>query len=255
MNEVILKLQREAERIAARQRLPEFYARFKPQVALARKLCFTHPLVIRLREHIRPILQEDIGHGLFHSSRVSIDGATLIHVELGSSPMGRTGVERLMLLGLLAGLLHDIKRGVKDHAGAGALEAARILADFPLTEEEVQWICQAIGNHEAFVPPVPCRRPAGQLISDCLYDADKFRWGPDNFTHTLWHMVNHQGITPQELIEKFPWGITGVLRIVETFRTTTGRQYGPQIIETGVVIGKEIYRYLLQHFREDNDAQ
>ena len=255
MNELTRRLQREAERIAAKQQLPEFYARFKSQYALARKLYFTHPTVVRLRECVRPFLSEDLGHGLFHSSRVSIDGATLIHVELDSSPMDRSGVERLMLLGLLAGLLHDICRSVKNHAEAGALEAARILAGFPLSEEEAQWVCQAIGNHEAFIAPSPCRRPGGQLISDCLYDADKFRWGPDTFTHTLWHMVNHQGMTPQELIAKFPWGIAGILRILDTFRTSTGRQYGPEIIETGVFIGKEIYRYLLAHFGETNHVQ
>jgi hypothetical protein len=88
-------------------------------------------------------------------------------------------------------------------------------------------------------------------MSDCLYDADKFRWGTDNFTHTLWYMVNHKGMSPQDLIKRFPWGMNGILRILETFRTTTGRQYGPEIIETGMEIGKEIYRYLLQHFRED----
>ena len=45
--------------------------------------------------------------------------------------------------------------------------------------------------------------------------------------------------------------MTGILRISETFRTPTGRQFGPDIIETGVAIGKEIYHYLLQHFRQN----
>ena len=44
--------------------------------------------------------------------------------------------------------------------------------------------------------------------------------------------------------------MSGTVRIIETFRTPTGRQYGPEIIETGMEIGKEIYRYLLQHYRE-----
>jgi hypothetical protein len=86
------------------------------------------------------------------------------------------------------------------------------------------------------------------VVSDCLYDADKFRWGPDNFTHTLWFMVDHQGLTPQELIARFPWGMQGIAHIQETFRTATGRQYGPEIIEVGMQIGKEIYHYLIKHF-------
>jgi hypothetical protein len=63
-------------------------------------------------------------------------------------------------------------------------------------------------------------------------------------------MAESQGLSPQDLIARFPWGMSGVVRIMETFRTTTGRQYGPDILETGLEIGKEIYRYLLQMDRE-----
>jgi hypothetical protein len=249
MNELALRLQREAERIAAKHPPPEFYTRFKAPLALARRLFFTTPLLVRLRRMVEPTLQEDMGHGLFHSTRVSIDTATLIYVELEPDHISQVKLERLMLLGLICGLLHDLRRDEEKHAEAGAREADRILRKLPLGPREVKCVCRAIGNHEAFVPPLPCDPPWSQLISDCLYDADKFRWGPDTFTHTLWHMVSHQHITPQELIEKFPWGMTGIFRIAETFRTATGRQYGPDIIETGIAIGKEIFRYLLQHYR------
>ena len=248
MDELTHRLQREAERIASKHRLPEFYVRFNAPMALARKLYFSHPMVVLMRETVRPLLNEDLGHGLFHSSRVSLDSATLICVEMQSNPSEKEHTHRLMLLGLLAGLLHDICRGEEQHAQVGAARAVEVLEGFPLSEEEVQCICSAIANHEAFVAPAPCRRPLAQLVSDCLYDADKFRWGRDTFTHTLWYMVNHQGLTPQQLIEKFPWGVSGILRIRDTFRTPTGRHYGPEIIEAGVEIGKEIYRYLRQHY-------
>jgi hypothetical protein len=251
MDQVICRLKREAERIAAKHGQPEFYVRFKAPLALARRLFYGHPQIVLLRDRVRPILRDNLGHGRYHTTRVSLDTATLVYVELESDKVSPDRMERLMVLGIIAGVLHDICRGLEDHAEAGAREAARILADFPLTGDEVHCVCQAIRNHEAFINPVPCKRPWLQLISDCLYDADKFRWGPDNFTHTLWHMVNHQKITPQELIERFPWGMAGILRIPETFRTNAGRQYGPEIIEMGIEIGKEIYRYLLQHFRED----
>jgi hypothetical protein len=235
--------------------LPEFYSRFKAPIALARKLSFTHPMVVLVRETVAPILPEDLGHGMFHSSRVSIDSATLICVELESSPVSRRRLERLMVLGLISGLLHDIRRGEENHAQTGALEAARFLEGFPLGEEEIECICQAIHNHEAFILPVKCSRPWIQLISDCLYDADKFRWGRDTFTHTLWHMMHHQGLTLEELIEKFPWGIKGIVRVLDTFRTSTGRQFGPQTLEAGMEIGREIYRYLIQYLRESGNAQ
>ena len=82
MNEFTLRLQREAERIASKHPPPEFYIRFKAPLALARRLFFTTPVMVRLRRMVEPILQEDMGHGLFHSTRVSIDTATLIFVEL-----------------------------------------------------------------------------------------------------------------------------------------------------------------------------
>jgi len=248
MNPLSQNLQREAERIASRHPCPTFYIQFKAPLAHARKIFFHHPILIRLRNRLEPVLHEDLGHGMYHSTRVSIDGATLIQAELESNPMEQSRQERLILMGLISGLLHDISRGKDRHAEVGSREALRYLKDLPLASEEIDCICQAILNHEAFIPPKTCPRPSFQLVSDCLYDADKFRWGPDTFTHTLWYMMNHQGLTPQQLIERFPWGMTGMLRIADTFRTATGRQFGPEIIETGIEIGKEIYRYLVQNF-------
>lgn len=248
MNPLPQNLQREAERIASRHPCPAFYVQFKAPFSFARKLFFNHPILILLRDRLEPVLQEDLGHGMYHGTRVSIDGATLIQAELETNPMEPARLERLILMGLIAGLLHDISRGEARHAEVGAREALRYLEALPLQTEEIECICQAIRNHEAFVTPKTCARPSFQLVSDCLYDADKFRWGPDTFTHTLWHMMNHQELTARELIARFPWGMTGMVRIADTFRTATGRQFGPEIIETGMAIGKEIYRYLIQHF-------
>lgn len=255
MNEVNQRLQREAQRIASRHPMPEFYTRFKAPVALARKLFYGEPTVVRMREIVRSILQEDLGHGLFHSTHVSLDCAVLIWVEMQALRFSDTDLERLMVLGLLAGLLHDICRSEENHAEAGAREALRLLRDFPVTEVEADCLCAAIRNHEAFTVPRPCRLPWIQLVSDCLYDSDKFRWGADTFTHTLWCMADCRGLSPRQILEKFPWGMSGILRIVETFRTPTGREFGPEIIMTGVEIGKEIYRYLLNWCREETNAQ
>lgn len=241
---------REAERIASRHPLPEFYIRFKAPSALARKLFFSDPLVGRVLRIVKPLLKEDLGHGFFHSMRVSIDCATLFHVEIESWSELLEQPERFLRLSLVTGLLHDICRGMDNHADRGADEAGRILRRLPFSKLEAVCICDAIRNHEAFVDPFPCKPSWCQLLSDCLYDADKFRWGPDTFTHTVWFMAESQGLSQQDLIARFPWGMSGVVRIMETFRTTTGRQYGPDILETGLEIGKEIYRYLLQMDRE-----
>ena len=251
MNEAIRKLQLEAERIASKHPLPEFYTRFRAPLALAKKLFYNHPAVLRLRRTVEPEYHEELGHGLYHSTRVSIDCATLLFIETDGDGLQPMAVEHLMTIGIFAGLLHDICRDEENHAECGAEEAEKILSGFDLSSNEVLCISNAIRNHEAFGPAEsPDSREWFQLMSDCLYDADKFRWGSDTFTHTLWHMANHQGLSPRDLLERFPWGMTGTVRILETFRTATGRQYGPDIVETGVEIGKEIYRYLIQHYRE-----
>jgi hypothetical protein len=174
---------------------------------------------------IEPEYHEELGHGILHCTRVSIDCAALILIETHGDRMEPVAIERLMLLGIYAGLLHDISRNEENHAACGAEKAEKILGGFYLSKDEIACITNAIRNHEAFTPAVELDPEWAQLVSNCLYDADKFRWGADTFTHTLW-------------------------RIMETFRTPTGRQYGPEIIETGMEIGKGIYRYLLQHYRD-----
>jgi hypothetical protein len=252
MNEFTLRLQREAERIASKHPLPEFYTRFKAPIALAKKLFFNNPGILRLRKIIEPEYHEELGHGIFHSTRVSIDCAALLFIEMEADRMKQLEVERLMILGIFSGVLHDICRNRENHAECGAEEAEKVLLlNFDLSANEIACISNAIRNHEAFAASGTSGRQWVQLVSDCLYDADKFRWGPDTFTHTLWCMADHQGLSPRSLIERFPWGMSGTYRIIETFRTPTGRQYGPEIIETGVAIGKEIYRYLLRHYPEE----
>jgi hypothetical protein len=109
---------------------------------------------------------------------------------------------------------------------------------------------QAIANHEAFVEPRKIGSPVGQMISDALYDADKFRWGPDNFTQTLWQMLRSSRAPIAPLIRRFPKGMEGISAIKETFRTETGKIYGPEFIELGLKIGEKLYQFLQERFSE-----
>ncbi len=251
MNEITRKLQLEAERMASKHPLPAFYTRFKAPLAVARRLFYNHPGVVRLRGIVEPEYNETLGHGVHHSSRVSIDCAALIHIETDGNHMEASAVERLMVIGIYSGVLHDISRDEQNHAQCGARKAREFLRDFSLSHEEIICVSEAIRNHEAFTSTNSSTREWARLVSDCLYDADKFRWGADTFTHMLWHMMDYQNITPRELIGKFPWGMSGAAKILETFRTATGRQFGPEIVENGLEIGREIYHYLLEHFREN----
>src|SRR4030065_1893702 len=104
----------------------------------------------------------------------------------------------------MAGLLHDLRRGEKEHAQASAAAARKILAEFPsISFEKGKYIVEAIANHEAFVEPKEIDSTIGQMISDVLYDADKFRWGPDNFALTLWQMLRFTQAPMVRFIRRF----------------------------------------------------
>jgi hypothetical protein len=250
MEAIYLRLMTECRRIAARYKTPEFYRLFQPALATSRRLFFHHPLVAHCRELVRPYLLDDFGHGLHHASKVGLDAGAIVLVE-GEKYVPVPGeLERAVVLVQLAGLLHDIKRAEANHALAGAEAARRILRDFPLTGTEVAAVSDAIASHEAFSESPVYDTVTAQLVVNALYDADKFRWGPDNFTHTVWFMVSYQKLPIEEVVGKFPWGVSGIQRIKETFRTTVGRQYGPEFIDLGVQIGKEIFQYLQRHLND-----
>lgn len=147
----------------------------------------------------------------------------------------------------MAGVLHDISRSQPDHARLGSIEAGRILEErseaFSIEQDEREMIVQAISNHEAFQPAQKLERPDAQLLSDALYDADKFRWGPENFTRTLWDILESRGgpVNIPALFKRLPRGLEGIERIRGSFRTGTGKAYGPDFIDRGLEIGRRLY--------------
>jgi len=151
-------------------------------------------------------------------------------------------------------LLHDIKRKEKEHSTQGAIFAKRFLSGgrYPLTAEEIDIVCRAISEHEAFQHKKGQHErdtPANQnpsLISNVLYDADKFRWGPDNFTHTLWEMVMFSNVAPSEFIRRYPSGMEILNQIKGTFRTETGKMYGPDFIDLGITTGNILFQLIKQ---------
>lgn len=181
-----------------------------------------------------------IGHGLNHATKVAVDAGAIILVERGAMDAPEK-VRRLVTLAHVAGVLHDIRREEKEHARLGAEEARRILEDYDLRDGEQDAIVSAIANHEAFRPSQPVSDADGQLLSDALYDADKFRWGPDNFSDMLWDMVSRRDVPLSALLGRFLKGLEGVGRIRETFRSETGRRYGPDFIDRGMEIGRRLY--------------
>jgi HD superfamily phosphodiesterase len=134
-------------------------------------------------------LKDDFGHEIDHSEKVAVEAGALAYVEGQRVSLRESSRREACLLAQIAGLLHDLRRGEKDHAKASAPVASRILQELSIFPKREEYIVQAIANHEAFIEPKRIDSPVGQMISDALYDADKFRWGPDNFTQTLWQML------------------------------------------------------------------
>ncbi len=228
-----------ARRIAAEVGPPRFYIEKEQEVDLSRSLFEEEPLVAEGLQIVEG-RGDRLGHGISHARKVAIDAGALILIEAETSkPDGR--IRRRVLLAHLSGLLHDIRRTEQDHAARGAEEAAAILTSFPLGDEERAEITGAIGNHEAFRPCTNFRDREAQRLSDSLYDADKFRWGPDNFTETLWAMIIPRGIPLRALLPRFLPGLEGIRKIRESFRTDTGREYGPDFIDRGLEIGRRLH--------------
>ena len=265
------ELRNTARKIVGTLPQPAFCTLFQEEIARSKSLLYSHHLLKELKYQIAPLIDDDFGHGRLHSELVAIDGGAIVQIEMGLGP-GASELVRTMVLVQVAGLLHDIRRKEKNHAQKGAAVAEKLLLTgrYGLTQTEIKIVCNAIGNHEAFqAKPQPSPLPESlaspwglaptstpeiqaiaQLVSDALYDADKFRWGPDNFTHTVWDMVMFANIPLSEFLRRFPVGMHGLAQIKNTFRTETGKIYGPGFIDPGLETGRRLLLQLKADYSE-----
>jgi hypothetical protein len=235
-----VQLQQLSRSVAATLSQPAFYGTYRRELQRSEEALRTHGLIQQCRSRLDASLLE-CAHGLCHCEAVARDAGALVLIEGLERGMPEEELERLCSAAIIAGLLHDIKRTEDDHAVKGSIEADRILGALSVDGRERTYITYAIRNHEAFKQTCDLGDEAGCMVSDALYDADKFRWGPENFTTTLWTMLDDRGTPPERLYEMFPEKMKGIERIKETFRTHTGRHFGPEIIDQGLMIGKAIY--------------
>lgn len=250
MKEIFRKFQQEAIRIADRYPVPAFYIDFKDAVGRSRQFFDSDPVIDRLHSYVKGVIENDFGHGLEHVREVALDAGALILIEQDIPEHPEPGQCQGLRMAHCAGLLHDIRRKVRNHAEAGAEAADGILRAYPFTDAEVGHICRAIRNHEAFGEnrTEGCCG-AGALLSDCLYDADKFRWGPENFTRTVWGMISSMDVSVETFMDHYPRGMAFLQKIRSTFRTRTGKLYGPQFIDLGLAIGNDLYEVIRTEVR------
>ena len=248
MDAVYLEIRKIARKIAARYPRPDFYNVHPSEVRNSQRFYQSDTAVVRLRKDMAGCLEDDFGHGMGHVEKVAIDAGTLVIIESRLAGYTEDLVQRNLLMAQCAGLLHDICRKERSHAEKGAETARDILKTYPLVPEEINHVCSAIRNHEAFVRLERLPSHQTRLVSDCLYDADKFRWGPDNFTHTIWDMVNFLNPPLDAFLDHYPKGMALLKKIRGTFRSRTGRRYGPQFVDTGIAIGEELYQVIMADF-------
>ncbi|HET57840.1 MAG TPA: hypothetical protein ENN35_05285, partial [Deltaproteobacteria bacterium] len=162
-----------ARRIASRFEAPRFYCEQREACDLSRTL-FDNDDTVRT---CMDILAEtcSYGHGLLHAEKVAVDAGAIVIVEEQVRHTAGDSPPELISLAHLAGVLHDIERSSDDHARRGALTAAKILGRFNLSSGAVNAVTVAIRNHEAFQSFEIPEDHAARLLSEALYDADKFR--------------------------------------------------------------------------------
>jgi HD superfamily phosphohydrolase YqeK len=240
---IYMRWRERARGIVARHPAATFYRREADAVAASQALLERDPLVRVIRDRVATRLEDDFGHGMAHALKVALDAGALMHIE-ARAVEPPAALEFRIRSAHCAGLLHDLARKQPNHADLGAAQAADLLRAFPVDVVDIEDICSAIRNHEAFRDTAGEDSRSGSLLSDCLYDADKFRWGPDNFTDTLWAMVAFSRLPVDQFLTLYPSAMERLARIKSTFRTPAGRRYGPEFIDLGLAVGEELYRVI-----------
>lgn len=245
MSNVLSGFKREARKIASSLGAPTFYTACASDYDSSHEHFFDHPVIFRLREDVIPFLYDDYGHGIEHSKNVAIDAGAIVLAE--SKELDRDCARRMVLLAQVAGLLHDVCRLDLDHARHSAETSRRILASYPLSDEDRDIVAYAIASHETTGPVAPAGDRIRQIVSDALHDADVFRWGPDYFVTTLWEMCDYQDWPISAIIERFPTAMERAKTRVAGLRTAIGRTYGPDILERGLMVGRRMYALMLDY--------
>ena len=228
------ELRRNAGILAGKTRVPKFYTDLRAEIEASRELAHTSTVIGLARKTISDS-GDSLGHGFYHAEKVAIEAGAIVFRETAPGPER----DRLAELAITAGYLHDIRRSEKNHPEKGADQARLVLAGH-LEAADIDLVAFAIRNHEAFREPDTAGGQGALLVSSALYDADKFRWGPDNFVHTLWDMAQSLDATPETILLYFDRGISGILKIRDSFRTPTGRIYGPDFIDIGLDLSEEV---------------
>ncbi|WP_462324602.1 HD domain-containing protein [Desulfoplanes sp.] len=240
----LARISHETKTLAASTKI-DFYDDFNRQYMVSKDLFFSHPVIGQCKRDVVPLLAHTGQHGIDHAKKVAIDAGTLILVERRGWSIAQT--KRWVFLAQLAGLLHDICIHLPDHARPGAVKARDILSPYPITDEERETVVFAIRNHESRTTGTASTSPMHHGVSNALYDADIFRWGPDVFDRTLLETRANRQHSLQDIQTRLLQAMNTIRDIGTTFRTRIGQQYGPQFLRLGLQLGKTAHDRLCEH--------
>lgn len=248
MDQRIIELKHRARKLAAARPRTAFAQDCAEEIGHANSLFFEHPVMQRLQDDALPYLNEQSAIGVEHSKRVAIEAAALVLAE----PSGLDAEERrrLALLAEVAGLLHDSSRFEDDHAAQGAELSLRLLAPYPLSDEERVLVAQAVALHETALPLADTGSESARLLTAVVHDADCFRFGPEILPTTLWELCDMEEWNLERIAAVFPEGPRRAATLREAFRTEQGRRYGPAMIDEGMRMAPEYQRIIGQLLAE-----
>lgn len=247
-NNILLDLKNHAKKLAKEMPVAAFYLDHATEMAFAWDLFFNHSVLLRLQEDCLAFLYDDYMFGIEHSKKVAHDAAAIILSE--ESGLTQEEKRHLAFLAQVAGLVHDVQRGEDDHAHRSADAVDSILAGYPIEADDVALIVRAVAGHEERTEPSDYPDPPTRLLCQALYDADKFRFGPDIFSTTMWLFCDYNSWSLAETAGQFPKGISAAKAVVHTFRTDVARRYGPELIEQGIKLGETMSRMLIEASRK-----
>lgn len=227
---------------------PAFYQDSVEQFEFCKDMFFEHPLMVRLQTDVLAFVYDDPGYGVEHAKKVGVEAAVILLMDgVGREP---SELRRGALLAEMAGMLHDICRLENDHDQRAADLARTILADYPITEEDLAIVARAVSEHH---------RPSGipyadwleEAVSKAVHDADLFRLGLDFFASILWENIDYMDASEEEILEAFAQKAKAAAAAEPRFLTETGRRYGPELLALGRDLGRETYDRLCKQGASD----
>jgi len=71
-----------------------------------------------------------------------------------------------------------------------------------------------------------------------------------NFLMAIWDMISFYNPPLSKFMARYPQGMEGLEKIKTTFRTDTGKKYGPGFIDLGLAIGQKLYEVIQSEFKD-----